>query len=1487
MKQLLIISLLFCSFIVYSQTTTSTQPVSFSTVNQPMFGPNPLNLNFQIPIFHVPWNQSFADSYVTSTIVGDYGFQITGGTSGHFGANFYSRNWSAGEIDVNYPVNIHLTYPATNTFERGETITIETSYTVDPAAQLTTRFPQSGNVGLEFDFSLRFYLTPILCFVSCNPVGAFDTGNLATTLTIFDISANTLTYACVSPSLTCTQGILPATLNAPYGLSGTFDLPNTQTTSALDGDQCLTASGEDQYARLQLEIFELIGGLNIPYISPVLNSLSGGGCARADGSTYNICFNYTLFSAYFGVNLINKQDFKFCPDVYTSIKFPVPVEYTVTEPINGGSVIEGPSQSDSITIKVGNDLHFKYPCNYEHMDIKPYHDINNTISNHTYDELSFDFTMEAFKVEIRLDGFGAGENNEDPNNVDSQTWTYGPLFQNVIPLGTLPAMEWFNDSWTLPGFNPIDGTAFQLNPREYSAVASSTVDVKCNGDNTGGFTANVTNGTSPYTFNWSNGTTNSSTSNNSLEAGNHHVVIEDANGCMAYASYNVTEPNEALQIGSSTITAVSCNGLNDGRIALAVFGGTPPYSYNWSSGSGGATVSNIGGGTQSVTITDANGCSLSQSFEVPLPNPLSANFEVKDVSCFGGADGVVEILPTGGTAPYSYNWSNGDNTKVTDDWSAGSSSVTITDINGCSSTVNFTVGQPNSPLSTSGNVSNVSCFDGNDGSVNASTSGGTAPYVYTWSDANYNSNESYSNQALNLHASNWTATVIDAKGCIMQTVFPVTQPAAPLLVDVLSSNVSCKFGNDGFIDLTVSGGTPSYSYSWSNGQGSQDATNLVAGNYSITVLDANGCAFSDDIEITEPTNALEARLEKKDVTCFGDDNGEAKIIHTGGNPQYSYSWTTGETTQRITLLDGGNYSGTLTDGNGCVITLPFTIVEASAPLSIAGVITHIDCKGNDNGVINSIISGGTPPYLYEWVDSYAAHLYQNIPVISNLIPDTYTLIASDANDCHVNKPFSVTEPDLPLSYEDTVGHVSCKFGNDGFINLTTFGGTAPYFYNWSNGATTEDISNLTTGTYSVVITDNNGCIVSLDYIVREPYSILKIIDFEQLNVKCNGWSDGFAKVVVYGGTPDYSYLWSNGVASDTIQGVLAGTYQCVITDSKGCLKDTTITITEPDNLLITSEIDSVSCYKFSDGVITASVTGGTLPYRIAFGDSSYSMMTTGNSLISDGLIAGDYYISVLDSNRCQFTQNVTVFEPDTLLWEITSYPASCYDTADGVGDLTVTGGTPFYTITWSNGDTSEDLLDAHEGDYEVVIYDIHNCTIEGETYISHPDSLYFRGVVNGTTCIDNEDGTIDVFVEGGVGDYSYLWSNEEITRDIYNLSGGEYFLEIQDQNGCVRRDTFFINTSTIDCIDPPTAFTPDGDGYNDTWVLDNIQNYEKAVIQIFNKWGTLIFESGSDYTPWDGSFEGNPLPSATYYYVIDLHKGTAPYTGPVTIVKKN
>lgn len=1271
---ILTIFLLFIINTVKSQFTTLNDLVTFSSNGQGMFGPSgSFSLNDEKMLFSQNWNESFSvGEPMQSTYTGQYGANATAGTSGNIGVKFYSRDWSDGSIDVNYPIDVEVQYPTVNTFEKGETITIKTDYSVDYSASLNTTFPQTGKIGLELIYNMNFYTAVNLCFgwLGCRNYGFNET--FANTITILEVSNTSVIYPCPFPNYThngsawyC-NALPPFTLSLPVGgLSGTFELPNTQTTSSIGSDKCLIATGEDPYVNVQLEILQLLSEIPTP-ASTVLGDLSGGECMLGGigvgGSNPggDICYDYTVFSAFFQAELFNKQAIKFCPEVYTTLAFPTPVEYTITNPISG-SVVEGPSQNDSIRVRAGYDLNVKYPCNFEYMDITTVHDLTNTISNNTYDSLAFTFNMDALELDIDLYGFFADDNPDDSSAVAHTSWgTGGPLWEWETPLGSVDGVEWYNNSWVLPGFNRnVAGTAFRLQPRAYNAVTTAHTDVDCYGESDGSFTVQVTNGTAPYTYNWSDANVDVSSattiSNSTLNNDNHYVVIEDANGCMAYASQYIEGPPEQIQVTSSIIEPLTCKGSNNGSITITVFGGTSPYTYVWSSGTGTTIASGVSGGNQSVVITDSKGCTLTKNFFVPEPDSITAQFNITHVACNGGNKGEVEIITAGGTPPFTYAWSNGATTKIAKNWVAGNHSVTITDYNGCSSVINFTINEPSSPLAITGTSINITCYGFDDGSINSTVTGGNAPYTYQWSDSNFNLHTTTNASISNLYPSNWNLTVTDSNGCIATQVFAITQPAGPLSFTDTVGNVSCKNGSDGFIDISPYGGTPNYSYSWNNGASSQDLLNITAGTYSITIIDNNGCtASSASYVITEPTLVLNLSSSQRNITCKNDSNGIATVLATGGSPSYSYLWNTGDT----------------------------------------------------------------------------------LPTIDSLVP----------------------------------------------------------------------------GNYLVQVTDEENCMQSINVI-----------------------------------------------------------------------------ITEPDSLLITGYQDSVTCYGFADGKITVNVAGGTTPYQMAFGDSTISKFNTVSNLtVYDSLVRGLYYVTVIDTNNCLYTKAIEVFEPDTLRWQITPTDPSCYGGNDGFADLFIWGGTTSYTQTWSDSSSSitEDFFNAYEGNYTVIVQDRNLCTVVGDTYIGQPDSLTIIDSSYTTTCEENHDGEIKVIVAGGTLGYSFLWSNGETTQDIYNLAAGVYSLIVTDQNGCLQYDTATVNISYEDCLDPPSAFTPDGDGYNDTWILQNIENYEGAVIKVFNKWGKIIYESGHVYMPWDGTFNGKVLPTATYYYMIDLNNVSGKtYAGPVTIVR--
>ncbi len=688
-KKLLHIVLILQLSVCYTQFTRVTDHVVFDSYNQNMFGVNGFNLNTEIPIFNTAWNEGpVADSAIITTYFGDYGYRFSGFTNGSMGARFYSRNWDDGSIDVFYPVDIDVAYPAHGTYVRGDTVDILTDYTVDPTASITTRFPQSGNIGLEYDYDLNFGLNTEICFGGCiNPV-SFNQ-SFQDTITIFDVNAQRAKYICpdsLNTSWYCEQPLLPYSFSFPIGISGTLDLPNVQTVSTIGVDNCLYAEGEDVYATISLEVFKLLSNLPIPYAS-WLNALnSDTTCVRPEPPVrqFNLCFAYTVATAAFNMQVINKQEISFCPQIYTTFTFPKDVDYLVVNPDLGNSIVEGPNTNDSVTVEVGNTLRIVTGCD-DTLSVGTLHDLTNVLSNKTYDSIAFDFTFQALSATIELRGFGAGENPDDSSNVDSRFWTFGPLVNTVFPLGSVPGITWYNNSWEMPGFDSVPGSSYGLVPMDFYVETEEETPVSCYGDSNAKMWVKVFNGNSPYELSWSNGSLDTLIGDSMIKggfnAGNHTVNVTDELGCTTSHSFDVQQPDSLSLISVSNI--VSCYGGNDGGVNIEVSGGVPPYSYLWSNGEVTEDVGNLDYGVHAVEVTDSRFCSLIDSFFVDQTDSMIIEKEITPISCVDNEDGAISIYVTGGNGGYSYLWSTGEVTDMIYDLPAGQYNLEVTDFKGC------------------------------------------------------------------------------------------------------------------------------------------------------------------------------------------------------------------------------------------------------------------------------------------------------------------------------------------------------------------------------------------------------------------------------------------------------------------------------------------------------------------------------------------------------------------------------------------------------------------------------------------------------------------------------------------------------------------------------------------------------------------------------------------------------------------------------------
>ena len=1024
------------------------------------------------------------------------------------------------------------------------------------------------------------------------------------------------------------------------------------------------------------------------------------------------------------------------------------------------------------------------------------------------------------------------------------------------------------------------------------SVSVSSSDVACSGGFTGQVNVTVTGGNGPFNISWSIGGLSGTTLNvpsgtttpyGGLPAGVFQVYVVDQLGCTSIQVITVYEPDEVT--GVVNVTDVLCNGALTGEVDLTVSGGTAPYTYNWSNGVTNEDNSNVGAGTYSVIVTDQNGCSSSSTISGSVSEPaqaVQASYNWTDVLCAFGNTGSVDLSVWGGTSPYSYDWNGG--AFATEDISglpSGNYTVNITDANGCLLTESVTVSEPTQLISTISGT-DVLCFNGSDGTINLSPNGGTVPYSFSWTNSTFTlgTNEDLTN----ISADDYTVTITDNNGCTATNNYTVNQPQ-DIITSLSSTNVSCNGYADGAIDLFVSGGTPNYVFSWSNSGGvisvNEDLSSIAADDYSVTVTDDNGCVATDNVTITEPLTAVEISYSTVDVLCNGDNTGEIDITVTGGTPGYSYSWSNASNSEDIELLVAGTYQVTVQDALGCIDIDNIIITEPSAPLSSSKFITNVLCNGESNGEIDYTVSGGTIPYTYSWVNSSFSLSDLNEDLIG-YPADTFVVTVMDGNGCSLIDTSVIEEPEL-LEGSFTMTDVLCFGDSTGEIDLEVTGGTIPYGYDWSNNAVVQDINQLTAGIYSVIVTDANGCVYTNNGTLVEPITPLSGYYF-MTEPKCPAGNDGEIQYTIEGGTLPYDYFWSNFETNANIYNLNAGLFYLQVTDGNGCRYQDSVIVTDPLIIEIQDSITHVLCNEGANGSIDISVSGGTAPYDYEWTNSTFVMSIDDEDIF--GYVADDYTITVTDDNGCVYIETFEITEPSQLESSVQVQNISCAGGNDGAINLTPIGATPDYSFIWSNGSDLEDLENIASGVYTYQIFDVNGCSISDSVEVTEPFLIEFNPTVTPVSCSDQSDGTIFLDPTGGYGEYNILWENGSSDNPLENLSSGYFSVTVTDLVGCERDTTIFVPGSTAGCINITNTITPNDDGINDVWYIENIYLYSNTSVSIYNQWGKRVYEVTGGYNnDWNGTFRGNALPAATYYYVIDLNNGTETFTGPITIVR--
>ncbi len=701
-----------------------------------------------------------------------------------------------------------------------------------------------------------------------------------------------------------------------------------------------------------------------------------------------------------------------------------------------------------------------------------------------------------------------------------------------------------------------------------------------NSNGNASITYNVPGGTAPYTYLWTpNGGTNLTATG--LSAGTYTLTVTDNHGCTATVSATITQ-SSTLSVSATVTKEATCSG--GGTDSASVNGGISPYTYLWSDANSQTTAiaTGLSAGIYTVTVSDSSGCSIMASDTIIQLGALTLSTTVlSNVSCNGGNNGRDSVIVSGGILPYTYMWNdaNSQTTATATGLGAGIFIVTVTDSSGCSGTASCTITQPAALTVTTTTISG--CL-GNNSTATATASLGTSPYTYQWNDAN----SQISASATGLSVGTYTVTVQDSCGASVTASATISSPPA-LTISTNGGGSGC--GNNGTASVSASGGNSPYTYLWNdaNSQTTATATGLSIGSYTVTVDDNCGTSATASTVVVQSAS-LSISVSGTASGC-NVNTGIATVAASGGTNPYTYSWSGGGgSNATATGLAGGNYTVTVSDSCGSVVTASVIIGQSSVTISIAARVIEA-CDGV--GYITAHpAAGGASPYTYSWAPSGGT----NLTTATNLGAGNYTITATDNNGCSGTAVESIILPPQLTATANILSNITCNGGNDGSVSSTFAGGTSPYNYSWfPGGGTNSSEGGLVAGVYIFTVSDSNGCTAAASVTLTEPngMTISQYSVSQTQNQVCGGLA---AVTVTAGGVPPFTYLWNGGQTSDTLGGQCAGIYCCTITDNNGCSQSTCVTINDATGVANISNSSDITIYPDPNtGFFTVSgVSGG-------------------------------------------------------------------------------------------------------------------------------------------------------------------------------------------------------------------------------------------------------------------------------------------------------
>jgi hypothetical protein len=1031
----------------------------------------------------------------------------------------------------------------------------------------------------------------------------------------------------------------------------------------------------------------------------------------------------------------------------------------------------------------------------------------------------------------------------------------GAVNLTVTPAGSY-TFNWSSgqSSEDITGLNPgsytvtVTGSAGCTNTASFTiannpalpAPNATSTTATCNQSNGSASVAPSGGGGAPYTVVWSNGIMTNNNPN--LAPGSYSVTVTGSNGCTNTANVTVANNNPAINISGSTTPNTTCSSPGNGAVNLTV---TPAgsYTFNWSSGQSSEDISGLNPGSYTVTVTGSAGCTNTASFTitnnaaVPTPNATSTT-----ATC-NQSNGSASVAPSGGGgAPYSVVWSNGIMTNNNPNLAPGPYSVTVTGSNGCTNTANVTVANNNPAINISGSTTpNTTCSSPGNGAVNLTVTP-AGSYTFNWSSGQ--SSEDISG----LNPGSYTVTVTSSSGCTNTASFTIANNAAVPTPNATSTTATCNQSNGSANVAPSGGGGAPYSVVWSNGIMTNNNPNLAPGPYSVTVTGNNGCTNTANVTVANNNPAINiSGSTTPNTTCSSPGNGAVNLTVTPAG-SYTFNWSSGQSSEDISGLNPGSYTVTVTGSAGCTNTASFTIANNAAVPTPNATSTTATCNQSNGSASVAPSGGGGAPYSVVWSNGIMTN---NNP---NLAPGSYSVTVTGSNGCTntANVTVANNNPAINIS-GSTTPNTTCSSPGNGAVNLTVTP-AGSYTFNWSSGQSSEDISGLNPGSYTVTVTGSAGCTNTASFTIANNAAV-PAPNATSTTATCNQ-SNGSASVAPSGGGgAPYSVVWSNGIMTNNNPNLAPGSYSVTVTGSNGCTNTANVTVANnnPAINISGSTTPNTTCSSPGNGAVNLTVTpAGSYTFNWSSGQSSEDI---------SGLNPGSYTVTVTSSSGCTNTASFTVSNntnAPTVSGSTT--PSSC-GLADGSIDLTVNGGVMPYSYAWSNGAMIQDLTSVTSGTYTVTVTGADFCNNTATFTVSNNDiSFTIAGVVTPNSACIVPNGAIDITVNPP-GAYAYQWSNSLLLEDLTGIAAGSYTVTVTSGITCTASSTFTIVQTpgiVLNCSQLSGASTPGGtDGIGRVNISGGIAPYTV-------NWNTGVSQSGIPA----GNFDITGLSAGAYEITV-------------------